>query len=716
MVFLGHTKRIHFVGVGWHRHERHRRGAAQPRFRRERLRPERRPTSRCACRRMGAAIWQGHEGPPRRRRRRGRLFERGDAATTPRSSRPAARAFPIIPRGEMLAELLRLKYAVTVAGAHGKTSTTSLIASVLAQGGLDPTVIVGGKVRALSSNARLGGSRYVVAEADESDGQFVNLPSSVAVITNIDLEHLDYYPEPRGHRRRIPDVRQPRALLRRRDPVRGRRARHGARPAHRAPQGDVFAGRRSADISRRRASSAARAGRASSSPTSTAPLGEVTLHIPGDHYARNALAAVAAGLWLDIPFEQIKAGLEQWQGVGPPLRDQGRARGVLVVDDYGHHPDRDRRHHPRRGDELRPARRSCSFSRTAIRARSRWPTSSARCFDGAHRVFVTDIYPAGEKPIPGVSRTHHHRPRESTRAQVKIEHAPLGRRHARPRGRRVAQPGDIVITMGAGDIYTGRREAARAPRARRGEEGCAVTTTRHRERAGGGAAPRLRRAAAARTNRCRGTPPSGWADRCAGWCCRRRRREVARTVRCAAKHGIPYLAVGQGLEPHRARPGLRGNRDQAGRAHDASVRLNQRTVFAEGGASFAALSRKMTKAGTHGARVRDRNSGIGGRRGAHERGRVRRRSERTCWCARASWTRRARSELGARGATSTFTYRHTSLDPRAVVVARDVQAARPERFARTCTSAPSDASRPSPSGSGASAARSSIRRASSRPR
>jgi UDP-N-acetylmuramate--alanine ligase len=106
----------------------------------------------------------------------------------------AAQGIPTIPRGEMLAELMRLKYAVTVAGAHGKTSTTSLVAAVMAQGGLDPTVIVGGKVRALSSNARLGASRYVVAEADESDGQFVNLPSSVAIITNIDLEHLDFYP------------------------------------------------------------------------------------------------------------------------------------------------------------------------------------------------------------------------------------------------------------------------------------------------------------------------------------------------------------------------------------------------------------------------------------------------------------------------------------------------------------------------------------------
>jgi UDP-N-acetylmuramate--alanine ligase len=284
---------------------------------------------------MGAAIWTSHAGA----NVAGAdvvVYSSAVMRDNPELVEARRQGIPTVPRGEMLAELLRLKYAVTVAGAHGKTSTTSLVAAVMAQGGLDPTVIVGGKVRALSSNARLGASRYVVAEADESDGQFVNLPSSVAIITNIDLEHLDFYPNLTAiedafqmYANRVPfygavilcadDARTmelaPRIVRRKVTYSLGGRA---------DIQGNVL--ERGAGWTR------------FSVADGRGPLGEVTLHIPGDHYARNALAAVAAGLWLDVPFDQIRAGLESWQGVGRRFEMKGEAGGVLVVDDYGHHP------------------------------------------------------------------------------------------------------------------------------------------------------------------------------------------------------------------------------------------------------------------------------------------------------------------------------------------------------------------------------------------
>ena len=396
---------------------------------------------------MGAAIWQGHEG---------QHVAGADVVVYSSAVRPdnpeiveARRAgIPIIPRGEMLAELLRLKYAVTVAGAHGKTSTTSLIASVMAQGGLDPTVIVGGKVRALSSNARLGGSRYVVAEADESDGQFVNLPSSVAIITNIDLEHLDFYPDLKAiedafvvYANRIPfygavilcadDARTmaiaPRITRRKVTYSLGGKADISGGIVERGPGWTKFF-----------------------VANEQGPLGEITLHIPGDHYARNAVAAVAAGLELDIPFEQIQAGLEQWQGVGRRFEVKGESGGILVVDDYGHHPTEiaatiqaAATSYGRRIFVLFQPHR---YSRTQSVA-----SEFGHCFDGAHRVFVTDIYPAGEKPIPGVSaQTIIDRVKAESR--VAIEYVPSMDTMI-DRVLREAQPGDLVLTMGAGDIY-----------------------------------------------------------------------------------------------------------------------------------------------------------------------------------------------------------------------------------------------------------------------
>ncbi len=446
MVFLGHTKRIHFVGVA---------GIGMSGIAEVLLNlgfqvsgsDLKSSDITVRLQALGAAIWQGHEG----RHVAGADVVVYSSAVMPHNPEivEARRLeIPIIPRGEMLAELLRLKYAVTVAGAHGKTSTTSLIASVMAQGGLDPTVIVGGKVRALSSNARLGGSRYVVAEADESDGQFVNLPSSVAIITNIDLEHLDYYPNLAA----IEDAFQ---MYANRVPFYGAViiCADDARAMALAPRivrrKVTYSLGGQADIS---------GGVVERGPGWTrffvvnehGPLGEITLHIPGDHYARNAIAAVATGLWLDIPFEQIKAGLEEWQGVGRRFEIKGERAGVLVVDDYGHHPTEIAAtisgavtSYGRRLFVLFQPHR---YSRTQSVA-----NEFGHCFDGAHRVFVTDIYPAGEKPIPGVT-AHTIIDRVKAQSQVKIEHA-TSVDEMIDRVSAELEPGDIVLTMGAGDIY-----------------------------------------------------------------------------------------------------------------------------------------------------------------------------------------------------------------------------------------------------------------------
>jgi UDP-N-acetylmuramate--alanine ligase len=445
MVFLGHTKRVHFVGVG---------GIGMSGIAEVLLNlgfdvsgsDLKSSDTTARLQSMGAAIFVGHTGS----NTAGADVVVYSSAVTPDNPElveARRNGIPSIPRGEMLAELMRLKYAVTVAGAHGKTSTTSLVAAVLAQGGLDPTVIVGGKVRALSSNARLGGSRYVVAEADESDGQFVHLPSSVAIITNIDLEHLDFYHDLAAienafvaYADKVPfygavilcaDDARAMAIAPR---IRRRKVTYSL-----GGRADVegIVSERGAGWTRF-AVCDARGG-----------LGEVTLHIPGDHYARNALAAIAAGLWLDVPFDQIRAGLESWQGVGRRFEVKGEVGGVLVIDDYGHHPTEIAAtvqaalsSYRRRLFVLFQPHR---YSRTQALA-----DEFAACFAGAHRVFITDVYAAGEKPIPGVgAETIVERIRRA--GGTDVEHV-RGYEDGVKRIAEAVREGDMVITMGAGDV------------------------------------------------------------------------------------------------------------------------------------------------------------------------------------------------------------------------------------------------------------------------
>src|SRR6266436_2688974 len=285
------------------------------------------------------------------------------------------RKIPVIQRAEMLAELMRLKYGIAVAGMHGKTTTTSMVAAVLAGGGLDPTVVVGGRVDAMGSNARLGKSQYLVAEADESDRSFLKLSPILSVVTNIDREHMDCY-------RNMRDVRQTFLEFMERVPFYGvvvacnddLALRRLLPRVHRRVT--TYGTSRGSDFLIRMGSSTGSSNiRSSSTRSSPAAgehgplirfrvtykekdLGEFTLHVPGTHNVLNATAAIAVGTALAVPVERIRSALDAFRGVDRRFQLKGKAAGVSVIDDYGHHPT-----------EIRAtlaAARQCGFHRVHV--------------------------------------------------------------------------------------------------------------------------------------------------------------------------------------------------------------------------------------------------------------------------------------------------------------------------------------------------------------
>jgi len=360
----------------------------------------------------------------------------------------------VIPRTEMLAELMRLKYAVTVAGAHGKTSTTSLVASVLSHGGLDPTVVVGGKLKVSSSNAVLGRGRYIVAEADESDGEFVKLPSTIAVITTIDLEHLDHYADMDAiksafiaYANKVPfygsvilclDDPNIRSIM---PKVRRRKVTYGI-----DENGDIK-GRVKSRKEDKTVFEIEAMGR---------KLGETYITMPGDHYVRNALAAVAVGMELEVPFDLVKQGLEEFQGVGRRFEIKDRRAGITIVDDYAHHPTEI-------AATMNAALTSFGGRVIVLFQPHRYTRTQAmadqfgECFRGAEKVFVADIYAAGEDPIPGVtSQLIIDAIRD---AGIPADPAPTFEKMVEET-MKILRNGDIVITMGAGDIHRAGRMLA----------------------------------------------------------------------------------------------------------------------------------------------------------------------------------------------------------------------------------------------------------------
>lgn len=358
---------------------------------------------------------------------------------------------PVIPRAEMLAELMRLKYGIAIAGMHGKTTTTSMVAAVLAAGGLDPTVVVGGRVDALGSNARLGKSHYLVAEADESDRSFLKLSPILAVVTNIDREHMDCYRDMTDVEQafidfvdRVPfyglvllcgDDERLRALiprLARRAITYGVNAECDFRVLHSKTQCSSSKHYSHFEVEYQGKS-----------------LGDFHLQVPGEHNVLNATAAVAVGIGLDIDVEQIRESLENFAGVDRRFQLKGRIGGVSVIDDYGHHPT-----------EIRAtlaAARQCRFNRVHVvfqphrfsRTRDLLDQFGT-AFADADSVFVLDIYPASEPPIPGITG-------EGVAEAVRI----LGGKEARyissfeEAARSVAaiaESGDMILTLGAGNI------------------------------------------------------------------------------------------------------------------------------------------------------------------------------------------------------------------------------------------------------------------------
>ena len=365
---------------------------------------------------------------------------------------------PVIPRAEMLAELMRLKYGVAVAGSHGKTTTTSMVALVLDKGGLDPTVVVGGRLGVLGSGARLGRGDFMVAEADESDRSFLKLSPTLAVVTNIDREHLDTYKDLDdvkgaflGFVNKVPfygaavlclDDAPVQDILPR---VERRVITYGLSPQAQVSARDLEVGP---------------LGSAYTATWGGKPLGPVALAVPGAHNVVNSMAAVAVGLDLDLSFDPVKAGLESFTGVDRRFQVRGETGGVLVVDDYGHHPAEIR-------VTLEALRLRAGSRRTVVlfqphrftRTQALWD-DFCRAFHQADVLLVTDVYGAGEEALPGITA--------EALAQAIAER---GHRHAAYAGDlksasarllEEVREGDVVLTLGAGSVWTAGEELVRS--------------------------------------------------------------------------------------------------------------------------------------------------------------------------------------------------------------------------------------------------------------
>lgn len=396
---------------------------------------------------MGATTYEGHDAGN---------VEGSDVVvvssavwpTNPEVLRAKELQIPVIPRNEMLGELMRLKYSIAITGAHGKTTTTSLVATVLGRGGLDPTFLVGGRLNAWGTNARLGEGKYLVAEVDESDGKFVELPPTLTVTTNLDAEHLDHYQSMRQiedafvtFMNKVPfyggniicideeTLRSLQARLDRRVMTYGfsESAEVRGRIIERDSTGCRF--RVEADGKNQ---------------------GEIYLKMPGLHNVSNALAAITVGLELEVPFEKIRTGLESFAGVGRRFEVKGEAMGILVVDDYAHHPTEIAA--TLAGAKENFGRRTVvafqphRYSRTQALFREFGPA-----FDRADVVIITPIYPAGERPIEGVS-SDLIADAISASGKARVERAKdFDELVAGALGE--LRDGDVFLTLGAGDIW-----------------------------------------------------------------------------------------------------------------------------------------------------------------------------------------------------------------------------------------------------------------------
>ena len=357
-----------------------------------------------------------------------------------------AKKIPVIPRAEMLAELMRLKYGIAIAGSHGKTTTTSMAAHLLAHAGMDPTAVVGGKVNTFGSNAKLGKGDYMVVEADESDGSFLRIPPTLAVVTNIDPEHLDYWKTPEALRQgfvdfvnRVPfygisilciDHPTVQSLI---PDLEKRFVTYGEshQADYRAEKIEVSGHAVRFDAWRRQE-----------------PLGRFEVHMVGRHNALNALAVVALADEMGIPMVVTREALASFRGVQRRFTVKGEKRGITVVDDYGHHPAEVKA-------TLLGAREAfhrrvvCVFQPHRYTRTRDLFQEFATAFNDADVLLLSDIYAASEDPLPGVT------PEalvEAIRACGHRDASYVPRAELAARARAIVKPGDIVITLGAGDV------------------------------------------------------------------------------------------------------------------------------------------------------------------------------------------------------------------------------------------------------------------------
>ncbi|GAU07823.1 UDP-N-acetylmuramate--L-alanine ligase [Desulfoplanes formicivorans] len=397
---------------------------------------------------LGARIAQGHDGA-----------NLGEAHVLVRSSAIAddnpevlkarEQGIPIIPRAEMLAELMRLKTGIAVAGTHGKTTTTSFLATMFKEAGFDPTVIIGGILNAYGSNAMLGKGEYLIAEADESDGSFLCLQPILNVVTNIDADHLDFYAD-------LEDVQATFVRFMNAIPFYGLNVVCGDDPNIRAilprikrpvvtyglgPDNDLRAEVESCEYGSR-----------FKVLLNGTPWGEIVLAQPGRHNILNALGGIGVAIEAGVPKEAIVKGLSQFGGVGRRFERKGERNQVLVIDDYGHHPTEIKA-------TLRTARECFPDKRLVVAFQPhRFSRTKAlfgdfcTCFADADVLLLTEIYPASETPIPGVNGLNLARAIKQVSDLKVLFYEDFGAMSDALPG--VVQPGDVLLTIGAGNIWS----------------------------------------------------------------------------------------------------------------------------------------------------------------------------------------------------------------------------------------------------------------------
>lgn len=363
---------------------------------------------------------------------------------------------PILPRAKMLAELMRLKHGVAVAGAHGKTTTTSLIAAILGHANYDPTVVIGGKVHQLGSNARLGDGDILVAEADESDGSFTHLSPTISVLTNIDFEHMDYWTnglqelkdELVHFANRLPfyglmvlcsDCHHIREIM---PMITARKVTYGS---------NERADYRAVDIEQKDLTTSFRLLRFG------VDYGRVNLHLVGRHNALNAVAAIAVCDELEVPWEKVREGLENFAGVERRFQLLGEFNGIAVVDDYGHHPTEIMAVLAAAKQAFVGRRIVLLFQPHRFTRTHELMTEFATAFSDASLVVLTDIYSAGEEAIAGVSSEILSK-KIAANGQKVVYGGTLDAATEKVCG--LLEKGDVLISLGAGSITQSARKIA----------------------------------------------------------------------------------------------------------------------------------------------------------------------------------------------------------------------------------------------------------------